>query len=105
MKNFLVKKFSRKIEDFFCEKCGNFTKGSGYTDHCPKCLWSKHVDENPGDRQAKCLGLMEPIRVESKKDGHIIYYKCTKCGFHHKVKSAQDDDFEKILEIMKNSAK
>ncbi|MBU3901416.1 RNHCP domain-containing protein, partial [Patescibacteria group bacterium] len=46
------KKFQRKIEDFVCGHCGPKIKGTGYTDHCPKCLWSQHVDVNPGDRQA-----------------------------------------------------
>lgn len=50
------KKFQRQIEDFVCEKCGKEVKGDGYTDHCPRCLRSKHVDVNPGDRRSKCNG-------------------------------------------------
>ncbi|MFA6992594.1 MAG: RNHCP domain-containing protein, partial [Candidatus Gracilibacteria bacterium] len=42
----MPKRFSRTIEDFVCEKCGAKVKGDGYTNHCPKCLWSKHVDIN-----------------------------------------------------------
>jgi len=45
------KKFQKRIENFTCEKCGLFVKGTGYTDHCPNCLWSKHMDINPGDRK------------------------------------------------------
>ena len=32
----------------------------GYTsrNHCPFCLWSLHVDENPGDRACECGGEM-----------------------------------------------
>jgi len=40
----MVRKFSKKVENFTCEACGNKVKGSGYTDHCPNCLYSKHVD-------------------------------------------------------------
>ena len=58
------KKFQRTIEDFTCEQCNFAVKGNGYTNHCPKCLWSKHVDVNPGDRAATCGGLMEPIGAE-----------------------------------------
>ncbi len=96
-----AKRFQRKIEDFVCQRCGHKVKGSGYTDHCPKCLWSKHVDINPGDRQAKCGGLMEPKGVEIKGGETIIYYQCRQCGFKHRVKAAADDDFEAILKLTK----
>lgn len=95
------KKFQRKIEDFACENCGSKTKGSGYTDHCFNCLWSKHVDINPGDRAAKCGGLMEPIGVEVKGGESIIYYKCQQCGFEHRVKAVSGDNFEAILKLTK----
>ncbi|HCR42265.1 TPA: hypothetical protein DIV45_02815, partial [Patescibacteria group bacterium] len=38
------KNFIRTKEDFTCENCGHRVKGSGYTNHCPKCLYSQHVD-------------------------------------------------------------
>jgi rubrerythrin len=93
------KKFQRKIENFVCEKCGQKTKGLGFTDHCPSCLWSKHVDINPGDRQAKCGGAMKPISLEIKGDEKIIYYKCQKCGFEHRVRAVKNDNFEALLEL------
>ena len=68
------KRFQKKVEDFVCERCGTFVKGTGYTDHCPKCLWSKHVDVNPGDRKSECLGTMEPIGVEVKSKEYIISF-------------------------------
>jgi hypothetical protein len=55
--------FKKTKEDFVCEHCGKPVVGNGYTNHCPECLWSKHVDVNPGDRAATCLGLMEPVGV------------------------------------------
>lgn len=94
-----TKKFQRKIEDFVCAKCSTKVKGTGYTDHCPNCLWSKHVDINPGDRQASCGGDMEPISVEIKSGEKIIHYKCQKCGFEHRVKAVADDNFEAILRV------
>ena len=93
----MSKKFQRKIEDFVCDNCGTATRGNGYTDHCPKCLWSKHVDINPGDREADCKGPMEPIGIEFKNKECIIDYKCTKCGYRHGVKSAPEDSFEAML--------
>mgnify|MGYP003297564404 CR=1 FL=1 len=70
-------------EEFICENCGNEVKKLGYTcrDHCNKCLCSKHVDKNPGDRDEDCHGLLEPIDVEiNSKKGYVIIYKCKKCG-------------------------
>jgi len=99
------KKFQKKVEDFICEKCGNFVKGTGYTDHCPNCLWSKHVDINPGDRRAECDGLMKPIGVEVKGDKYIIHYQCEKCGYKFRVKAAPNDNFEEILKLATNFLK
>lgn len=95
------KRFQRRIEDFTCEKCDTSVKGTGYTDHCPNCLWSKHVDINPGDRRAKCGGLMKPVAVEVKGDKYIIYYYCQKCGYKLRVKAAPNDNFEEILKLQK----
>ncbi|HRY52295.1 MAG TPA: RNHCP domain-containing protein [Candidatus Portnoybacteria bacterium] len=93
------KKFQRKIEDFVCLHCGAKVAGTGYTDHCPKCLWSLHVDINPGDRAAECRGFMEPMGLEIKSGEKIIHYQCQKCGFKHRVKAGEDDNFEAILEL------
>ncbi len=97
-----IKKFQRKIEDFVCGRCGASVSGTGYTDHCPKCLWSRHVDINPGDRLAQCRGAMEPVSVEIKSGEHIIYYKCQRCGFEHRAKADEKDNFEAILELTNN---
>ncbi|MEK9130372.1 MAG: RNHCP domain-containing protein [Patescibacteria group bacterium] len=95
----MEKKFRRTIENFVCEKCGASINGSGYTDHCPQCLWSKHVDINPGDRKAECNGMMQPIGIENKKGNYYIFYKCKKCHFKHKVKNASDDNFDEIIRL------
>jgi len=84
-------RFTRTIEDFVCEHCGAKVVGNGYTDHCPKCLWSKHVDLNPGDRRSRCGGEMKPIRVIRGRTNASIEYRCMKCGLEKKVKAAQQD--------------
>jgi len=94
-----MKKFIKRKEDFICEHCGFKVIGGGYTDHCPRCLWSKHVDINPGDRQAKCEGLMKPMAVEKKRGRWRIQYRCLKCGYEHWVKMAKEDDWRKIVKI------
>ena len=67
-----MKNFTKNDEEFICENCGAKVDPLGYSsrDHCPHCLCSKHVDINPGDREAECRGLLKPIQVlpDSKKD-------------------------------------
>jgi len=94
-----TKKFQRIKENFICEKCGLFVKGTGYTNHCPRCLWSKHVDVNPGDRQSLCRGLMEPIGVELKSGEYIIVHRCIFCGVIKRNKASKDDNFDIILQL------
>jgi hypothetical protein len=87
-----MKKFQRTVENFICEHCGADVVGNGYTNHCPKCLWSKHVDVNPGDRAEMCGGLMEPIRVEGTTDAYRLVHKCKRCAVERKNDVAQSDD-------------
>ncbi len=94
-----VKRFQRRVEDFVCEVCGATVKGGGYTNHCPKCLWSKHVDVNPGDRGAVCRGLMEPVGVEKRGDAYDIVYRCRLCGKKIKNKSVPEDDVDVIIKL------
>lgn len=96
----LTKKFQKRTEDFVCEKCGYSMVGDGYTNHCQKCLWSKHVDNNPGDRAATCLGLMEPVSLELRKRGrYFILQRCVKCGFERFNGLRDEDDFDAALRI------
>ena len=92
---------------FVCRHCGAQVSPLGYTsrDHCPKCLYSIHIDNVPGDRANTCLGDLVPISIESSpKKGYIITYKCSKCGEIKRNKSAEDDDFDVMLAIQKNNA-
>ena len=76
-------KFTRINESFDCQNCGRTVPLAETTcrDHCPVCLWSLHVDINPGDRAADCGGLLRPISYSAnKKKGWMIHYRCEKCG-------------------------
>ncbi len=86
-----------------CGKCGWETRGDGYTDHCPKCLWSRHVDINPGDRRSSCKGMMEPVGIRKKGEKYVILYRCLICGIKYRVKKAEEDDFEEIIMISKKN--
>jgi len=99
----VARKFTRKIEDFACEHCAKLIKGNGYTNHCPFCLWSKHVDVNPGDRKSACQGMMKPIRIEKGKKGMIIIHQCQKCAFQKRNKVSQEDNFDEIVRIQRPS--
>lgn len=100
-----MKRFQRTIESFVCEHCGVFVEGNGYTNHCPHCLHSKHVDIHPGDRAHLCQGLMEPIQILMKaSEPESVVHQCKTCGYHQKNKLSDHDDIAKILEIMKSFA-
>lgn len=99
------KSFVRRTEDFICERCGNTVKGTGYTNHCPFCLWSKHVDVFPGDRASICKGMMEPVSIEKRKNHYVVIHRCTKCGYEKRNKTAQDDNFDILLQISMAQAK
>lgn len=96
-----MKKFYVKDESFICENCNKLVDKLGYSsrDHCPYCLYSKHVDINPGDRQNKCQGLLTPYQIEKYKNTYKIIYKCSKCNAIHKNIMADDDDFNIIIKL------
>lgn len=54
-------------DSFTCKVCGrpvvSVGAGSNHRNHCPNCLSSLHLDIEPGDREADCGGIMEPIGV------------------------------------------
>jgi hypothetical protein len=100
-----MKKFQRKIEDFTCEKCGFKVKCDGYTNHCPKCLCSKHVDINPGDRLESCGGLMEPVGLEVNKGRHIIKQRCNICGIERNNHASEEDDVDALVKLSESLAK
>jgi hypothetical protein len=89
--------FTRRREDFTCLRCGMPVRGSGYTNHCPQCLWSRHVDVNPGDRAAECGGAMEPIGALSEGGEIIVVQRCLVCGRIRRNRSAADDDRDALL--------
>ena len=86
--------FFRRIEDFKCEHCGAAIAGDGYTNHCSKCFWSKHVDIEPGDRAETCGGTMKPISAERKGDGWTLVHECMVCGHTKRNKMSASDNFD-----------
>lgn len=100
----------RKEENkgFVCEHCGcrvlPLSNGS-YRNHCPECLYSKHVDDLPGDRANTCGGLMEPIGIQTNSNkGYQIIHRCKKCGEIKVNKLAtntiQSDNISLVIQLM-----
>ena len=96
--------FKRCVEDFTCEHCGTLVEGDGYTNHCPECLWSKHVDVHPGDRLATCEGLMKPVEIIQQGREYLVFHKCVKCTYMKKNKLARNDNMEAVIAIAQRIA-
>lgn len=96
-----MKRFNMVDEKFICEHCNKEVEKLNYSarDHCPYCLYSKHVDINPGDRLNPCRGLLRPIDIEKFKNTYKIIYQCQSCGKQHKNIIANDDDLNEIIKL------
>jgi hypothetical protein len=95
-----MKNFIRKVEDFVCLNCGQKVEGDGYTDHCPLCLWGRHVDKLiPGDRKSRCLGMMKPMSAAYEKNVFRIKYSCQKCNHKFVVREGKNDNREELLKL------
>ena len=90
-----------KKEKIVCENCGFKFEGGGYKNHCPKCLWSKHVDlEIPGDRKSGCRGMMKPKGIViRKREKILINHECLKCGKRQVNKISPNDNMEKVIDL------
>ncbi|HEU0080761.1 MAG TPA: RNHCP domain-containing protein [Candidatus Paceibacterota bacterium] len=93
------RRFTRTIEDFTCGHCGREVRGNGYTNHCPACLWSRHVDKNPGDRLEACGGMMRPIGGVKEGKEYMILHGCERCGFERRNRFLTGDDFNVFIAI------
>jgi hypothetical protein len=82
-------------EAFVCEHCGEGVRAlanGSCRNHCPRCLWSKHVDDVPGDRESRCGGLMAPAGVQQDaRRAWMIVHRCERCGMLRRNKAALDD--------------
>jgi hypothetical protein len=85
-------------ESFRCRQCGLDVSmqamGTAHRNHCPNCLWSRHLDDDaPGDRDADCGSSMEPIAISVRGDGEwVIVHRCLGCYELHLNRIAGDDN-------------
>jgi len=106
--------------DFYCCNCNQWvpfthSMGTKHRNHCPFCLWSKHVDDQvSGDRASKCQGNMKPIGLTFKQEGVdkygrprqgeiMIVHECTACDKISINRIAADDSSDAILSIFQQS--
>lgn len=85
-----------ETEEFKCGHCKTFVgppiSGGRHRNHCPLCLFSKHVDHAPGDRKNVCRSLMEPIGTAFRRKGEqVIVHRCLGCGDVRYCRAAADD--------------
>ena len=105
------KKFNREnykhqacMEGFTCKVCGWKVNppvyGENHRNHCSNCLSSLHLDNEPGDREADCGGIMDPIGIWVRKNGEwAIIHRCRACGHLSLNHIAPDDSPVKLLSI------
>jgi hypothetical protein len=95
---------------FRCSHCKewviiNSFMGTVNRNHCPSCLWSKHVDEQKGDRQAVCQAGMKPIGLTFKHEGQfkqgelMLIHECAGCSKLSINRIARDDSNDSILVV------
>ena len=83
---------------FRCGHCklmvGPVPSGGRQRNHCPTCLYSRHVDgKTPGDRASECGALMAPIGTFARPDGEqVVVHRCGGCGFVRACRVAADDN-------------
>ena len=91
-------------DSFTCRVCGRLVvpeaAGSGHRNHCPNCLSSLHVDEEPGDRASHCGGVMDPIGVWVRRGGEwAVIHRCRRCGKLSSNRTAADDNPMKLMSV------
>jgi len=91
-------------DTFVCKVCGRTVTaegaGSAHRNHCPNCLSSRHLDNEPGDRAADCGGVMEPVAVWVRKNGEwALIHRCRFCGALRSNRIAADDNPMKLMSL------
>ncbi len=97
-------KYKNENNAFICGKCGRGVVPAEYgnrnRNHCPECLWSRHVDLRTGDRMSVCRGMMEPIGIWVRGQGEwSVIHRCVKCGYIRANMIAGDDSRGQLLKL------
>ena len=99
---------ARKPDGFVCINCrahvGAASFGTKNRNHCPRCLWSRHVDDSIGDRRSACRAPMEPIAVAVRTGAShsaewCLVHRCTMCAQLRLNRIAGDDAERSLLAL------
>jgi DNA-directed RNA polymerase subunit RPC12/RpoP len=94
--------FARSFQCYHCNvEVSLDAPGTSHRNHCPRCLWSRHLDQNtPGDRKSGCPGGMEPIAVTVRGEHRwVLIHRCTHCGRLRLNRTAADDNMLALMQI------
>ncbi len=97
-----------------CVSCDPEWSGVRSRNHCPHCLWSRHVDLNhPGDRLSPCGGRMEPVGLTLKKTNQkyspepggelMLVHVCQACEKISINRIAADDNTFMVWQVFERS--
>ena len=97
-------KHTHSGKQFICRYCGRSVKaeapGTGHRNHCPWCLRSVHLDNQPGDRASACGSVMEPIAVSIRRGKEwMLIHRCNVCGTLKENRIAGDDNEWALLSL------
>lgn len=107
-------------QSFRCLQCGlaitcnPIISGVQNRNHCPCCLWSRHVDLRvAGDRLSPCRAAMQPVGLTTKqsqnkyardRDGELmIIHQCIRCEKLSINRIAADDSSDDLLMLFERS--
>ncbi|MEQ4204101.1 RNHCP domain-containing protein [Actinopolymorpha sp. B17G11] len=95
----------RRASRFRCLHCGREVdldaQGTAHRNHCPHCLWSRHLDRaRPGDRASPCGAGMEPIAITVRGAGEwVLVHRCRECGAMSLNRAAGDDSALLLVQL------
>lgn len=76
-------------DTFTCKHCGRVVvpigAGTQHRNHCPNCLVSLHLDDEPGDRTADCGGQRK--RPPDGRGGKAAVNVCGAARLHGRVRA------------------
>ncbi len=111
---------SRREAGFSCAHCHQYvscdpeTAGVQNRNHCPHCLWSRHMDlKAAGDRLSRCQGRMKPVGLALKKTRQkygilpggelMLVHTCESCGKISINRIAADDNTFMVWQVFERS--
>jgi hypothetical protein len=106
---------------FLCRHCQAYVyalptiSGVQNRNHCPFCLWSRHVDHSQaGDRMSPCKAIMQPIGLTVKQSRNkyenggygelMLIHRCSECAKLSINRIAADDWPDRLMETFYASA-